>query len=87
MDELKKCSKCKKISLKINFNKDKTKNDGLNPICKVCRIGYYYQKREQRREYGKCYARQNRARINTYERQKRKTDCIFNLSCKIRQKN
>ena len=41
MDELKKCSKCKMISFKKNFKKDKTENDGLNPICKVCRIGYY----------------------------------------------
>ena len=49
MDELKKCSKCKMISLKSNFNKDKTKNDGLNPICKVCRIGYYNEKREQKK--------------------------------------
>ena len=86
MDELKKCSKCKTISLKSKFNKDKTKNDGLNPICKVCRIGYYNEKREQRREYGKFYARQNRARINTYERFKRKNDPNFNLFCNIRQR-
>ena len=84
MDELKKCSKCKTISLKSNFNNDKTKNDGLNPICKVCRIGYYYEKREKRKEYGKCYARQNRARINAYERQKRITDSNYKLAHNIR---
>ena len=86
MDELKKCSKCKTISLKSKFNKDMNKNDGLNPICKVCRIGYYNEKREQRREYGKFYARKNRARINTYERLKRKNDPNFNLFCNIRQR-
>ena len=86
MDELKECSKCKTISLKSKFNKDMTKNDRLNPICKVCRIGYYNEKREQRREYGKFYATQNRARINTYERLKRKNDPNFNLFCNIRHR-
>ena len=84
MDELKKCSKCKTIPLKRNFNKDKTKNNGLNPICKVWRIGYYNEKREQRKEYGKFYARQNRARINAYERQKRITDSNYKLAHNIR---
>ena len=34
---LKRCSKCGNEKLMINFHKDKTKNDGLNPNCKVCR--------------------------------------------------
>ena len=84
MDEWKKCSKCKTLSLKSNFSKDKTKNDGLNPICKDCRIRYYYEKREQIKEYGKFYARQNRARINAYERQKRLTDSNYKLAHNIR---
>ena len=85
MDEdLKRCSKCKTISLKSNFIKDRTKNDGLNPICKICRIGYYNEKREQGREYGRFYARQNRTRINAYERQKRITDPNYKLAHKIR---
>ena len=67
MDEdLEKCSKCKMISSKCNFNKDVSTKEGLNPICKICRIGYYNEKREQRIEYSKFYARQNRARINFY---------------------
>ena len=42
MDEdLKNCSKCKTISSKCNFNKDISTKDGLNPIFKVCRMGYY----------------------------------------------
>ena len=42
MDEdLKKCSKCKTISSKCIFNKHVSTRDGLNPICKVCRMGYY----------------------------------------------
>ena len=83
-EDMKRCSKCKTISLKNNFNGDKTKNDGFNPICKVCRIGYYNKKREQGIEYAKLYARQNRARINAYERQKRLTDSNYKLGHKIR---
>ena len=64
MDEdLKKCCKCKTISSKSNFIKDISTKDGLNPICKVCWMGYYKQNRQQRIEYSKFYAGQNRARI------------------------
>ena len=34
----------------------------------------------------KSNIKENRSKINAYERQKRKNDCKFNLSCKIRQK-
>ena len=61
MDVMKKRSKCKTIYSKCNFNKDVSTKDGSNPICKVCRIGYYNEKREQRIEYSKFYARQNQA--------------------------
>ena len=37
MDVVKRCSKCGFISLKSNFHKDKTKNDGLKSNCKVCK--------------------------------------------------
>ena len=64
MNDIKRCSKCRTISSKCNFNKDVSTKDGLNPICKVCGIGYYNRKREQRIEYQKFYAEQNRVRIN-----------------------
>ena len=47
MDVTKKCSECKNISWKCNFKKDVSTKDGLNPFCKVCRIGYYNESREQ----------------------------------------
>ena len=53
MDDVKKCSKCKTITSKCNVNKDLSTKDGLNPIFKVCRIGYYNEKRKQRIVYGK----------------------------------
>ena len=37
MDGIKKCSKCRIISLNSIFHKDKTKNDGIKPKCKVFR--------------------------------------------------
>ena len=87
MDEdLKKCSKCKTISSKCNFNKDISTKDGLNPICKVCRTEYYNNKREQRIEYNKFYAKQNRARINLYEKNKRKTNLNFKLAGNLRSR-
>ena len=73
-ENLKKCSKCKTMSLKCNFNKDVSTRDGLNPICKVCRLRYYNEKRDQKLQYQKLYVKQNRMRINNYEKNKRKTD-------------
>ena len=86
MDDVKKCSKCKTIYSKCNFNKDVSTRDGLNPICKVCRLRYYNEKREQRIEYSKLYAKQHRVKTNLYERNKRKTNLNFKLACNIRSR-
>ena len=86
MDEIKRCSKCKMIYLKSNFYKDITKNDGYRPSCKICCQKYYYNNQNRLLNNQKIYSKKNRSKINAYERQKRKNDCIFNLSCKIRQK-
>ena len=40
-DLVKKSLKCGIISLKSNFNKDNTRNDGLYNQCKVSRKNYY----------------------------------------------
>ena len=81
---MKRCSKCKTISLKCNFNKDVSTRDGLNPICKVCRLRYYNEKRGQKLQYQKLYAKQNRMRINKYEKNKRKTDFNYKIAHNIR---
>ena len=83
-EDLKRCSKCKTISSICNFNKDLSTKDGLNPICKVCRIGYYNKKHEQKLQYQKLYAKQNRARINNNEKNKRKTDFNYKIAHNIR---
>ena len=84
MDDMKICSKCKTISSKSNFNKGVSTRDGLNPICKVCRLKYYNDKREQKLQYQKLYTKQNRARINNYEKNKRKTVFNYKLAHNIR---
>ena len=86
MDDVKKCCKCKTIALKCNFNKDSSTRDGLNPICRVCRLRYYNEKRNQRIEDSKLYAKQHRAKINLYEKNKRKTNINFKLACNIRSR-
>ena len=40
-EDLKICYKCEMNSSKSNFYKDISTKDGLNPICKTCRRGYY----------------------------------------------
>ena len=72
MDDMKICSKCKTTSSKSIFNKAVSTRDCLNPICKVCRLKYYNDKREQKLQYQKLYAKQNRSRINNYEKKREK---------------
>ena len=75
MDEdLKRCSKCKTISSNSNFYKDSIKKDGYKSECKFCSQEYYYVKRDWVLNNRKTYVKKNRAKINAYERRKRKTD-------------
>ena len=79
MDEIKKCSKCKTLSLISNFYKDRTKNDGYRPSCKRCTNQYYYDNRNRILNNHKIYMKENRSKINAYERQKRENDCKIKL--------
>ena len=84
--DIKRCSKCNLISLKTNFYKDITKNDGYRPSCKRCTNQYYYDNQDQILNNRKIYNKNNRSKINAYERDKRKSDSNFKLHCSIRQK-
>ena len=79
MDELKKCSKCKTISLKSNFNKDRTRRDGYRSECRFCVT-----------EYNKNYYNINRdlelERCKKYKNNKYKTDINFRLIKRTRNR-
>ena len=68
-DLVKKCCRCKNILLKSNFNKDKTKKDGLQGICIVCFKQYHNNRKERR---------------SILDKQRRKTDFNFKLISNIR---
>ena len=72
MDEdIKRCSKCKTLSPKLNFYKDITKVDGYRPDCKFCTKQYRYDNREKR---------------NIYLKNRRKMDLNFKLICNTRRR-
>ena len=85
-DLVKKCSKCKIVKLKSNFYKDRTKNDGYRPSCRICTNQYYCDNQTRILNNQKIYNKNNRSKINTYERLKRKNDSNFNLFCNIRHR-
>ena len=85
MDD-KKCSKCKLFFSKSDFHKDITKNDGYRPSCKSCTTQYYYDNQNRILDNHKIYIKNNRNKINAYERDKRKSDSNFKLHCCIRQR-
>ena len=86
MDDMKRCSKCRTIFSICNFYKDRTKNDGYRPSCKICTNQYYYNNQTRILNNQKIYNKNNRSKINTYERLKRKNDPNFNLFCNIRHR-
>ena len=86
MDDVKKCSKCKTFSSKSNFFKDITKKDGYRPSCKICCRKYYYINRNRILNNHKNHNKKNQSKINTYERQRKKTDFTFKLFCNIRRR-
>ena len=79
MDEnIKRCSKCKMECLKLNFYKDITKNDGYRPSCKRCTNQYYYDNQNRILNNHKIYIKNNRSKINAYERDKKNPILISN---------
>ena len=85
-EDLKKCSKCKMISSKSNFFENITKKDGYRPCCKICCQNYYYNYQNRILKNHKNYTKKNRIKINTYERQTRKTDFNSKLIRNIRRR-
>ena len=84
--DVKKCSKCKLFFSKSDFPKDITRNDGYRSSCKRCTNQYYYDNQNRILDNHKFYIKNNRSKINAYERDKRKFDSNFNLHSSIRQK-
>ena len=68
-DLVKKCCRCKNILLKSNFNRNKTKRDGVQSICIICFKQYHNNRKERR---------------SILDKQRRKTDFNFKLISNIR---
>ena len=71
---VKNCLKCEKISLMIDFPKDKNREDGLQPLCISCRTQFYNENREKTKKYYlenrdkiENYYLENRDRIKEYQ--------------------
>ena len=81
---MKKCSKCKIISLKSNFHKRSKSKDGFQSQCKFCvnhyNRNYYYKKHDSELERSRKYKFQNRENINEYIENRLKTDLNFKLA-------
>ena len=58
-DFVKKCRVCKNISLKSNFNKNKTRKVGYRSECRSYCKEYYYNSRDQLPNNMKNYNKQN----------------------------
>ena len=50
-DLVKKCCRCKIISLKSNFHKNKLSKDGYRSSCKICEKNFYLNNRDRKKEY------------------------------------
>ena len=68
MNDIKKRSTCEMNSSKYNFYKDISSKFGLNPICKICWRCCYIENYEKIGEHRQEYNKQNRAKINKFEK-------------------
>ena len=75
IDSFRKFPKCEIFSSKYSFYKDITKVDGFNPICKLRRKVYFYEKIDKIKKYRK-----------QYEENRRDSDLNFKLACKLRSR-
>ena len=84
---IKKCSKCGIFSLKSNFHKNKLTNSGVRFECITCRRKccnknqekskkYYSENRDRINNNQKLYKKQNRTKVNLYEKKRRETDFV-----------
>ena len=84
MKDVKRCSKCKILSLKSSFNKNTKSKDGLRSQCKFFVYdyikNYYIENCESELEHNKKYNSQNLGKINEYIKNKMKTDLNFELA-------
>ena len=65
-DLVEKSSRCKIISLRTNFHKNKIMNDGFQPYCKSC-IKKNLENRDRLLDKHKCYNKENSDRIKEYQ--------------------
>ena len=83
MDEVKKiCSKDETIQVIENFNKNKSRKDGLNSICKLCRKKYYNEGLVKIKKDNE----QNKERRNKYLKNKREIDVTFRIISNTRNR-
>ena len=71
-DLVKKCRVCKNNLLKSTFNQNKTKKDGYKSECRFCCKKYYYNNRHRLLNNMKLYNKENREKINFYEKKREK---------------
>ena len=76
-DLVKKCSKCGNVSLKSNFYKDSIKKDGYKSECRICSQEYYYANKDRLLNNRKTYAKQNRAKLNLYQKREERLILIL----------
>jgi len=65
--EIKTCLKCQLSKNTCDFNKDKNRNDGLQPICKVCnkeyKLEYYLKNKSKILDKSKIYYEHNKGQV------------------------
>ena len=87
---VKKCSKCKIVSLTSTFHKNKNVSDGVQPICKFCVKEYYADNKDRLLNKQKFYNKKKRDKINTrmneYMKNRKKTDVKFQLLLNTRRR-
>ena len=63
------CCNCSSVLLKTNFNKSKSKKDGLSPVCKNCNRKYLQENKETLSVKKKIFNRLHQEEISAYKKE------------------
>lgn len=87
---MKKCTKCKTLQPRENFNKDSTRGEGLNFRCRTCDAAYRAANREKLRADNRRWFAENRERSRAYNRayttERRARDVGFDMVHRLRNR-
>lgn len=87
---MKKCTKCKTLQPRENYNKDSSRGEGLSFRCRTCDAAYRTANRARLSEMNRVWRtesrEQRRAYSRAYSRRRKEVDVAYDITCRLRNR-